>query len=77
MQFDRQERKEELAESQNQKLLSEFKSADVWYQHSATHLYELGCHVDRFLITKVGVFELLGHWKEYMDNNHTNTRPRG
>lgn len=43
--------------------LSESISADFWHWHSGTHLYDLYCQVDRFLMTKVGFLELLGHWK--------------
>lgn len=57
------DRKGEFMEPQNQKVLSESKSADVCYQHSGKHLYELGWQGGRFLITKVGFLELLGHWK--------------
>ena len=63
MQVDGQERKEELMESQNQNPLSEPRSADVWRRHSDTHLYELDWQVDRFLMTKVGFLEPLGHWE--------------
>lgn len=58
MQVDGQERKEELMDPQNQKVLSESKSADVCYQHSGTHLCELGWQVDGFPINKVAFLEL-------------------
>lgn len=61
--MDRKGKKSFLLEPQNQKVLSESKSADVCYQHSGTHLYELGWQVDRFPINKVGFLELSGHWK--------------
>lgn len=82
MQVDGQERKEELMEPQNEKLLSESKSADVWYQLSGTHLYELGWQLDRFLITKIGFLELLGHWKrifgqQYYQQKARRVRPAG